>query len=62
MKTSPKSPEAERFTAAMRQIMSVSKEEMKRRDAEERAVRESNPYYLKRGPKPRKRASRAPAS
>jgi uncharacterized protein (DUF4415 family) len=48
------SPEMTRFQAALGHVMSVSKEELKRREAEYQKENEGKP---KRGPKPKTSAS-----
>lgn len=58
MKTAPDSPEFTRFTEALRTVLSVPKTEVMRRMEEERANRPG----LKRGPKPKYRASRVPGA
>lgn len=50
MQNSDRSPEMSRFDNALREIMSVSKEELKRLQAEDRAQKSDKP---KRGPKPK---------
>lgn len=54
MKTVRKSEEQTRFDSALRHVMSVSKEELKRREAEYQA---ENAHKPKRGPKPKTSAS-----
>ena len=58
MRKPPNGPEFDRFTEAMRTIMGVSKSEVMRRDAEEKAARKGP----KRGPKPKASVSRVPAA
>lgn len=55
MKTPPTGPEFERFTEAMRKIVSVPKAEVMRRIEEERA----HSIKKKRGPKPKTSVFRA---
>jgi hypothetical protein len=55
MKSNPKTtPEYTNFQNALRQVLSVSKTELNRRIAEEKAVNAGKP---KRGPKPHSSAS-----